>query len=359
MANEQQGGAAAGGGGIGNPAPAGAPAGSPAPTQAAAPATAVSWAALLNIAALAVLLWFAIGATCEIVRRNEDYARVAAYQKFLLGCRSEAVSPDKDCPKKPDGTSDAEFWIKVSSDQVRRYTSLNALGAADRCHVSAVFASSVGHFWEDCLKVLSGDKELHTAGSKLALASILNPWPGTYSGWPLGFDERAKEPLYFLLVLAASGIGALIAGLRTAGITTHRDLALGIGAGFAIFLLLRGGNFVFFTGSVGTDILNPFTAAAVGLLVGLFNDKAFALLGKAMPDSLSPAASAAVQNATKAQTDAAAAIKKLQDDLAAAAGKGPQGLQQKELQDLATAALNAKAKADEAVKAQAEALKPQ
>ena len=356
MANEQQGGAAAGGGGIGNPAPAA----DLIQAQPAAPVTAVSWAALLNIAALAVLLWFAIGATCEIVRRNEDYARVAAYQKFLLGCRSDTASADRDCPKKPDGTSDTEFWIKVSSDQVRRYTSLNALGAADRCHVSAVFASSVGHFWEDCIKLLSGDKDakLETAGSKIALAAILAPYPGTYSGWPLGFDERAKEPLYFLLVLAAAGIGALIAGLRTVGITTHRDLALGIGAGFAIYLLLRGGNFVFFTGSVGTDILNPFTAAAVGLLVGLFNDKAFALLGKAMPTGLSPAISAAVQSATKAQTDAAAAIKKLQDDLAAAAGK-PQGLQQKELQDLATAALNAKAKADEAVKAQADALKPQ
>lgn len=314
---------------------------------------------LSNITVLIALLWFAIGATCEIVRRNEDYARVVAYQKFLIGCRTAADGTVNGCPTK-DGQSDAEFWIGVASDQVRRYNSLNTLGALDRCHTAAVVASPVGHFWEDCLKVLNGDKELklQSSVSKLALTSVVKPSDFTYSGWPFGFDERAKEPLYFLLVLASAAIGAVIAGLRTAGFTTHRDLALGVGAGFAIYLLLRGGNFVFFTSSAAVDILNPFTAATVGLLVGLFNDRAFALLGKAMPDSLSPVATEAVQTATKAQTDAVAAAKKVHEDLAAAAGKAPPGPQQKELQDLATAALAARTKAEEAVKAQTEALKP-
>jgi len=43
--------------------------------------------------------------------------------------------------------------------------------------------------------------------------------------------------------------------------------------GFAVYLLLRSGNFVFLATPANIDILNPFAAAAVGLLVGLFSDR--------------------------------------------------------------------------------------
>ena len=56
-----------------------------------------------------------------------------------------------------------------------------------------------------------------------------------------------------------------------------RDLALGVGAGFGVYLLLRGGNLVFFTHSASIDVLNPFSAAAAaaGFIVGLLKERVF------------------------------------------------------------------------------------
>ena len=270
---------------------------------------AVSWAASINLIALVLLLWLAIGAACEILTRNEDYARVAGYQKWLLACRTTSPPdknnpPDKSCPA--DGL---DGWVEVVSIQVRRYNSLNSIGARDRCNVAAVFASPIGDFYEDCLTLLSSDNKgidnkLKKPENKVLLQEILSPGWLSYSGFLLQFDQASKEHLYFFLVLASAVIGSPIAGLRIDGFTCLRDLALGLGAGFAVYILLRGGNFVFFTGPATIDILNPFTAATVGLLVGLFKDRAFGLIDGVVATSQP---STATQTAAKAQAAAASA----------------------------------------------------
>lgn len=308
----------------------------------------VSLAAGLNLAVMMVLLWMAIGITCEITSRNADYAAADGYQKWLLGCQKNGSS-DATCPKETDfpKLSQRADW---ASQQMRRYNSLNSIGALDRCGIATVIASPVGGFSEDCMKVMSapaavldpkpartqseiaGDLGLQNKELLHTIREILSPAALSYSGW-LALDQRAKEPLYFALVLIASAIGSLIAGLRVAGFTTGRDIALGLGAGFVVYILVRSGNFVFLTGDAAhVDILNPFTTGAVGFLVGLFKDRAFGLLDgavrqpggaapaqKAMSDAETALANAKAQEGTstgpKALSDALTAFKQAHDEV--------------------------------------------
>lgn len=256
----------------------------------------------LHLVVLLVLLFFAIGATCEISSRNEDYGRVATQQKGLLSCLK--ADADKGCPT---GAS-LKAQLESASVQVRRYDSLNATGATSKCFTAVVIAAPISAFHEDCLRlqtlqaraatVQSGaeDKgvqvatmgalqippepkiELQDVHSQVLLESILHPAWASFASGRIPFDRMAKEQVYFLLVLLSAAIGSLIAGLRTAGFTAVRDLTIGLGVGFAVYLLLRSGNFVFLATPASIDILNPFAAAAMGLLVGLFSDRVLKLL---------------------------------------------------------------------------------
>ena len=133
--------------------------------------------------------------------------------------------------------------------------------------------------------------QLHNAENEFALLKVLYPHWASYSGWLLAFDQAAKYHLYFLLVLVSTVIGTLIAALRNASSAAHpqglvasvRQLAVGIGAGFAVYVLLRGGNFVFFSGASVMDVLNPFSAAAAGFLVGLYSERVFKFLERTVP----------------------------------------------------------------------------
>jgi hypothetical protein len=52
--------------------------------------------------------------------------------------------------------------------------------------------------------------------------------------------------------------------------------------------LLRSGNFVSLATPVNVDILNPFSAGAVGMMVGLFCDKAFSLVDSVFASKSKP-----------------------------------------------------------------------
>ncbi len=95
-------------------------------------------------------------------------------------------------------------------------------------------------------------------------------------------------------MLVSSAIGSLIGGLRVAGVTTLKDLALGLGAGFAVYTCCcEAVTSVSLATPVNVDILNPFSAGAVGMMVGLFSDKAFALVDSVFgPKSKPPATEA-------------------------------------------------------------------
>lgn len=230
------------------------------------------WKQAPNLVMLLVLMYLAIGAVCEISSRNEDYGRVSAHYKWLLSCLHGGG--DKGCPSGDRLDED----IEVAVTQVRRYDSLNTVGVGSKCLTAPVIAATLPGFYESCVALTSVPPTEVEPARRALLAPIVSPPWWSFKTALLQFDQNPKDHLYFFLVLVSSAIGSLIGGLRVAGITTLKDLALGLGAGFAVYMLLRSGNFVSLATPVNVDILNPFSAGAVGMMVGLFSDKAFSLV---------------------------------------------------------------------------------
>lgn len=257
----------------------------------------------LNSAVLLLLIYFAVGAVCEITVRNEDYSRIVGHQQWLLTCAAKLKDNQKDVTEpnaKPaaktddvdaDGCHrDSRSKAESASHQVRRFNSLNAVGVEDRCFVAAIFASPESSAFEDChmyrSNITNPDERtfrLENENNRHTVKAVLDNGWLSYSGKILYLDQRPKEQLYLFLVLASAAIGSLLAGMRTKGVTTISDFAIGIGAGFAVYMLLRGGNLVFFTNATKVDALNPFSAAAAGLLVGLFSKRALEAIERTIP----------------------------------------------------------------------------
>ena len=231
------------------------------------------WKTIPNIVVLAILLYIAIGTVCEISNRMEEHHRLVDHANFLRACIKTPTADGDECTKDT-----APNELKAINAQLLEFDRLNTAGSVgDRCGVVAVITSPVPKFEDTCRTSNADSNNLDPR-----IKPILDPPFYSYGGWPLGLDERPREHLYFLLVIVSAGIGALLAGLRSAGFTTLRDLALGLGAGYAVYLLLRGGHFVFFTSGTNVDVLNPFTAGAASLLVGLYCERAFGMLSAAI-----------------------------------------------------------------------------
>ena len=248
-----------------------------------------------HLALLFVLLICAVGVTCEISSRNEEYARLESHHKWLLSCLAKKPEDrgQTGCPEDHRQLTDA-------ATQVRRYNALNTAGTGTKCMTAQVIASPQPAFHEDCVRLLSREKlwkdvntrkeaeaiNLQTWDSVILLTPIVHPSIFSFNHWPTSLDQRPKDELYFALVLLSALIGSLLAGIRKEGFTTHVDFILGLGAGYAVYLLVRSGNFVFLAApSANIDILNPYSAAAVGMLAGLFSERAFKLLDGAIKTS--------------------------------------------------------------------------
>ncbi len=296
------------------------------PDQVASEPAQSRWYDYVHLATLLVFLTVAIGTTCEISSRNEDYARVLKYRTWLVSCPHKAIS-DIGCPSnevaenvdqskstdqsnnsaegKESGQSKDPGTLKTpppkmrwtgalndaltsATTQVRRYDSLNSIGTGTKCMTAAVIASPEAGFFEAC----AADEEKHAVEKRehrVLLKATVSPSILSFNHWPLSLNQRPKDELYFMLVLVSAAIGSLVAGLRKAGFTTIRDLILGLGAGFAVYLLVRSGNFVFLASpAANIDILNPYSAAAVGMLVGLFSDRAFKAIDGAIRSEKPP-----------------------------------------------------------------------
>jgi len=162
--------------------------------------------------------------------------------------------------------------LDIAITQIRRFDNLNTMGAESRCLTAVVITSPIPGFYESCVAFLQGpSKVADPVAAKLVEAIVVPPFSSTRKS--LEFDTRSKDELYFHLVLLSAAIGSLVSGMRSAGFTTIRDLILGLGTGFAVYLILRSGNFVFLTGPSNIDILNPYSAAAIGMIAGLFSER--------------------------------------------------------------------------------------
>jgi hypothetical protein len=267
-----------------------------------------------NVVLLAFFVYLCVGALTEISSRLSDYKGLQTYLAALEVCGA-SQDPAKLKPGC-DGKDANQNKTETAQDQLRNYDRLNARGSSgDRCGVAAVIVSPYGGFRQDCAVLnqrmtvadakarakgepinhadpsllpkgpTSGDRDVAET-TRGELEPILYPPFATYSWFGFDFDSRPKEDLFFLFIILSAGVGSLVAGLRSSGFTTVKDVAVGCALGFAVYLLIKGGHMVFFTGSSTTatgpvvnDNLNPFSAALAGFLVGLFKDQAIGLFG--------------------------------------------------------------------------------
>jgi hypothetical protein len=262
-----------------------------------------------------IFTYLGIGALTEISSRLSDYRGLQTYLGELAACATAAA----DGVAKPGcGTPGDILTARATTqEQTRNYDRLNGRGSVgDRCGIAAVIVSPHGGFYEDCVVLRQrmatadadardkgmpinhaasallpartpGDRDVTEATRSAIEPLIYPPWT-IYAGQGFDFDSRSREELFFFFIILSAGIGSLVAGLRTTGFSTLRDVAIGCALGFAVYLLIKGGHFVFFTGTntpssvegrLVNDNLNPFSAALAGFLVGLFKDQAVGLFG--------------------------------------------------------------------------------
>ena len=79
--------------------------------------------------------------------------------------------------------------------------------------------------------------------------------------------------------MTCGAIGALVSGMRRNQRVTLRNVSLGLSAGFIVYLAVKGGKYVFLLQSLGEEVpFNPYSTAFVGLLAGLFLERAHQFL---------------------------------------------------------------------------------
>ncbi len=102
------------------------------------------------------------------------------------------------------------------------------------------------------------------------------------------FETKSNVVLFAASILCSAAIGASIASIRDHGRVPYRELFLGFGAGFIVFLAIKGGKFLFIVSAIGaTAPLNPYGGAFAGLLAGMFTKRAYELLSMLVEDLFS------------------------------------------------------------------------
>lgn len=85
-----------------------------------------------------------------------------------------------------------------------------------------------------------------------------------------------------ILIIICGGIGAIFTASREKKIRFFKTVFNGLMAGFIVFLVLKGGRFLFFieAGNSQAGFINPYAAAFAGVLSGLFTEKAYNVLSE-------------------------------------------------------------------------------
>lgn len=89
----------------------------------------------------------------------------------------------------------------------------------------------------------------------------------------------SSDILLAFITIACCGIAAVVAGIRRNDIlAVYRDLLVGLTSGFVVYVVVRGGKYVFLM-QQGDVPLNPYGLALCGLLTGMFTERAYNILG--------------------------------------------------------------------------------
>lgn len=98
-------------------------------------------------------------------------------------------------------------------------------------------------------------------------------------GWtgPMFFISTLPSDLILIIaVVSAAGVGALFLGLHRPNENLFASIVKGFIAGFVALLVMKGGTLLFTVDSdFALDNSNPFSAAFLGVVAGLFTDRAF------------------------------------------------------------------------------------
>lgn len=124
------------------------------------------------------------------------------------------------------------------------------------------------------------DSDNSDAGGILGIDSIVGKFSrvGNISHLP-------SNILLAIGVIFAAGVGSLSAELRRQKPATLVQYAVGISGGFIAYLAIKGGSFLVVSPAQrGISTLNPYGVALVGVLVGLFSDRAYALIQELVDD---------------------------------------------------------------------------
>jgi hypothetical protein len=122
----------------------------------------------------------------------------------------------------------------------------------------------------------------------------------------------ARTTVLLAIAMVCCGlIGALIGGIRTPRELRGSSAMLGMAAAFVAFLAIRGGKAVLVAEAAGQQpLLNPYSFAFLGLLAGLFTDRAHGLLAYLVDQLIDRIKSIATQPAQAAPAPAPALLRK-------------------------------------------------
>ena len=188
-------------------------------------------------------------------------------------------------------------------------------------HGSEVTTSGVLSALDNALRGTATEKDVPLRQQSQSVPSSRSDGPYVEAHGPLDADTQSfllwrgladslnhtrSDFLLALTVIMCALIGSIVSALR-AGTTEFRPqaVALGLASGFIAFVSLRGGRAVFMLEMAGeTPAFNPYSMAFVGLLVGLFSTKAYALLS-ILVDDLHHRVSAAFEHEAHRHSEAA------------------------------------------------------
>lgn len=283
---------------------------------------------LFAIIAFVGLTCMALGAISELVARSAIQTNLESELRSNAMEVANAYRFIDESTSKLDGETINEIKKKIRDReqsngyvlaQIKSISRLNAVGSrANPCGTLRSIASGIPGFERECycrnvdpvleracnIASIPPSKSVENAPAKAgataasqALAKSVLPaesqwvadanykrFVALYSSFSelsifYFFEQQPSELLFLIIAVACGGFGRVLIGLRTSDFTGIRDLAIGTGAGFIVYLVISSGtNSILLDFSVSKGSDRPFAVALMGFLVGAFADFFYALL---------------------------------------------------------------------------------
>lgn len=277
----------------------------PAAAAPAAPAAHASPNFFYHFSAIllfVVLCTAAVFGIAELVARNAIQSNLESeLQKnslelaelYRVAIRQDDSSPVTAVLKSPsssdaDPTAAKRLYLEQSvlniRGQLKTIAQLNALGSYhNRCGILRSIASGIPGFENECY-LRQGAAAAGMPASSTAPSAEQQRRAMLYHSlvaWDIVnyFEELSSELLFLLVAALSGGVGRLLFGLRDDRNTCLRDLAIGMGVGFIVYLALSSGVDAMLMDISATRSSNrAFVVALIALLAGAFANAVLASL---------------------------------------------------------------------------------